>query len=108
MKSVSSLSTEVESLGSWAAITSIIVAQSVTSLQRGPICSKDEPYAIREEDVPIICEEYDKLAKLIIERRKEFWLTEKYGFTMNNDYIDNLNVNDIVDKGTKYNKCYNY
>ena len=31
----------------------------------------EEPYAIREEDVPIICEEYDKLAKFIIERRKE-------------------------------------
>ena len=46
MKSVSSLSTEVESLVSWAAIISIIVAQSVTSLQRGPIWSKDEPYAI--------------------------------------------------------------
>lgn len=30
----------------------------------------DEPYAIKEEDVPIICEEYDRLAKLIIERRK--------------------------------------
>ena len=30
-----------------------------------------EPYAIKEEDVPVICEEYDKLAKFIIERRKE-------------------------------------
>lgn len=30
-----------------------------------------EPYAIREEDLPILFEEYDKLAKLIIERKKE-------------------------------------
>ncbi|MBE5934193.1 MAG: thioether cross-link-forming SCIFF peptide maturase [Lachnospiraceae bacterium] len=30
-----------------------------------------EPYAIKEEDVPIICEEYDKLANFIIQRRKE-------------------------------------
>ena len=30
----------------------------------------DEPYAITEEDIPIICAEYDRLAKLIIERRK--------------------------------------
>ena len=27
-------------------------------------------YAIREEDVPVLCEEYEKLAKAIIERRK--------------------------------------
>ncbi|MCR5608231.1 MAG: thioether cross-link-forming SCIFF peptide maturase [Lachnospiraceae bacterium] len=31
----------------------------------------DEPYAIKEEDVPIICAEYDKLAKEIIKRRKD-------------------------------------
>ena len=31
----------------------------------------DEPYAITEEDVPIICEEYDKLAKEMIKRRKD-------------------------------------
>lgn len=31
----------------------------------------DEPYAIREEDIPKIKEEYDKIAKLYIERAKE-------------------------------------
>jgi len=31
----------------------------------------DEPYAIKEEDVDIICEEYDKLAKEMIKRRKD-------------------------------------
>lgn len=30
----------------------------------------DEPYAIKEEDLPILMEQYDKLAKYIIERRK--------------------------------------
>lgn len=30
-----------------------------------------DPYAIREEDLPQICEEYDKLAKIMIEREKE-------------------------------------
>lgn len=30
-----------------------------------------DPYAIREEDIPQICEEYDKLAKIMIEREKE-------------------------------------
>ena len=29
-----------------------------------------DPYAIREEDLPQICEEYDKLAKIMIEREK--------------------------------------
>ena len=29
-----------------------------------------EPYAIREEDIPVLKEEYDKLAKLILEYRK--------------------------------------
>jgi len=33
--------------------------------------SDDEPYAIREEDLPIIMEEYDKLAKEYIKREKE-------------------------------------
>ena len=32
---------------------------------------ESDPYAIREEDVPIIKEEYDKLAKIMIEREKE-------------------------------------
>ena len=31
----------------------------------------EEPYAIKEEDLPILFEEYDKLAQLILERRKE-------------------------------------
>lgn len=31
----------------------------------------EEPYAIKEEDLPILFEEYDKLAKLMLERRKE-------------------------------------
>ncbi|HIT88868.1 MAG TPA: thioether cross-link-forming SCIFF peptide maturase, partial [Candidatus Merdenecus merdavium] len=31
----------------------------------------DEPYAIREEDVPYICEQYDILAKEMIKREKE-------------------------------------
>ena len=32
---------------------------------------ESDPYAIREEDIPKICEEYDRLAKLMIEREKE-------------------------------------
>ena len=35
------------------------------------VASPDQPYAIKEEDVPIICEQYDKLAKVLIERAKE-------------------------------------
>jgi len=31
----------------------------------------DEPYAIKEEDVKIICDEYDKLAKEMIKRNKD-------------------------------------
>lgn len=31
----------------------------------------EEPYALTQEDIPIICEEYDKLAKWMIERKKE-------------------------------------
>lgn len=31
----------------------------------------EEPYSIREEDIPRICEEYDKLAKEMIKRKKE-------------------------------------
>lgn len=31
----------------------------------------DEPYAITEEDIPVICEEYDELAKYMIQSKKE-------------------------------------
>ena len=32
---------------------------------------ESDPYAIREEDIPKICEEYDRLAKIMIQREKE-------------------------------------
>lgn len=35
------------------------------------VAQPQEPYALQEEDIPKICEEYDKLAKAIIERRKK-------------------------------------
>lgn len=35
------------------------------------VAQADEPYAIREEDLPILFEEYDKLAKYMIERKKQ-------------------------------------
>ena len=31
----------------------------------------EEPYAITEEDVPVICAEYDKLAREMLKREKE-------------------------------------
>lgn len=40
---------------------------SVEPVVAGP----DEPYAIREEDVPVICEGYDRLAKEMLKREKE-------------------------------------
>ena len=35
------------------------------------VSDPEEPYAIREEDIPQICEEYDRLAKEYIKRYKE-------------------------------------
>ena len=35
------------------------------------VASPEEPYAIREEDVPVLCDEYDKLAKEMLKRKKE-------------------------------------
>lgn len=35
------------------------------------VASEEESYAIQKEDIPKICEEYDKLAKEYIKRRKE-------------------------------------
>ena len=35
------------------------------------VADEKEEYAIREEDVPKICEEYDKLAQEMIKRKKE-------------------------------------
>ena len=43
-----------------------------------------------------------------IERRTEFWLTEKYGFTFNNDKIDSFSVGNVLPKNEKLIKCYNY
>ncbi|MCM1244732.1 MAG: thioether cross-link-forming SCIFF peptide maturase [Roseburia sp.] len=40
---------------------------SVEPVVAGP----EEPYAIREEDIPLICEGYDRLAKEMIKREKE-------------------------------------
>lgn len=37
-----------------------------------PVVAADtESYALREEDIPVICEEYDKLAKEMVKRSKE-------------------------------------
>lgn len=35
------------------------------------VAAETEDYALREEDIPVICEEYDKLAKEMIRREKE-------------------------------------
>lgn len=43
-----------------------------------------------------------------IERRNEFWLTEKYGFKFDNNKIDNLKEGEIVNKGTRIIKNNNY
>ncbi|MCI8364828.1 MAG: thioether cross-link-forming SCIFF peptide maturase [Eubacterium sp.] len=40
---------------------------SVEPVVAGP----EEPYAIREEDIPVICEGYDRLAQEMIKRKKE-------------------------------------
>ncbi len=40
---------------------------SVEPVVAGP----DEPYAIRQEDIPVICDGYDRLAKEMIQREKE-------------------------------------
>ena len=43
-----------------------------------------------------------------IERRTEFWLTEKYGFTFNNEKIDKVIPGDNLNKDEKLIKCFNY
>lgn len=35
------------------------------------VAGLEEPYAIREEDIPVICEGYDRLAKEMLKRKKE-------------------------------------
>lgn len=35
------------------------------------VCSPDEPYALTEEDFPVLCEQYERLARLMLERRRE-------------------------------------
>ena len=43
-----------------------------TQLSMEPVVSDEkEPYALREEDIPRICEEYDRLAKWLIERNRQ-------------------------------------
>lgn len=44
----------------------------------------------------------------IIERRNEFWLTEKYGFTFNNGIIDSKKKGDVVNKGERLWKTSSY
>ena len=35
------------------------------------VCAEGDPYALTEDDLPIIFEQYEKLAELMIERRRE-------------------------------------
>ena len=35
------------------------------------VCAPGDPMALTEEDFPIVCEQYEKLAELMLERRKE-------------------------------------
>ncbi|MBQ7982784.1 MAG: thioether cross-link-forming SCIFF peptide maturase [Clostridia bacterium] len=35
------------------------------------VCASDDPSALTEEDFPIICEQYEKLAELMLERHRE-------------------------------------
>ena len=43
-----------------------------TELSMEPVvCSKDDPFALTKEDLPVVLEQYEKLAELMIARRKE-------------------------------------
>ncbi len=43
-----------------------------TELSMEPVvCSEDSPDRLTEEDLPIVCEQYEKLAELMIQRRRE-------------------------------------
>jgi len=43
-----------------------------TELSMEPVvCAPDDPMALTEEDFPIVCEQYEKLAELMLERRRE-------------------------------------
>ena len=35
------------------------------------VSAPEEPYAIREEDIPVICAEYDRLAKEMVREKKQ-------------------------------------
>ena len=43
-----------------------------TELSMEPVvCAPEDPYALTQEDLPVILEQYEKLAELMIQRRKE-------------------------------------
>ena len=47
------------------------------------VCDPDEPYALKEEDVPVLLEQYDILAREIIKRRKEGHFINFFHFMIN-------------------------
>ena len=47
------------------------------------VCAPDDPSALTEEDFPIVCEQYEKLAELMLQR-----LREGRPFTFNHNMID--------------------
>jgi uncharacterized protein len=49
-----------------------LAEQGFKQISDEPVVSlPEEPYAIKEEDIPFICEQYDKLANYMIEKKKE-------------------------------------
>ncbi len=49
-----------------------LAEQGFKQISVEPVVSlPEEPYAIREEDIPFICEQYDRLASYMLEKRKE-------------------------------------
>jgi uncharacterized protein len=49
-----------------------LAEQGFKQISVEPVVSlPEEPYAIKEEDIPYICEQYDKLAKYMLEKKKE-------------------------------------
>lgn len=49
-----------------------LAEQGFKQISVEPVVSlPEEPYAIKEEDIPFICEQYDKLANYMLEKKKE-------------------------------------
>lgn len=52
-------------------VESVLIWQKLARRFVEPVVGVDEPYVLTDDDLPVIMEEYEKLARIYLQRRRE-------------------------------------